>query len=190
MTGDPGIGRILVVYASKHGHTAKVAERLAEAARADGADVVVRDVASAADADLADFEVVVVGGSIHAGHHQRDLVDWAAARAAALAAMPSACFTVCLTVADDTDESHDATRRYHDEFVAATGWSPAVAATFAGALQYREYDHATRLLMRLLMRRGGHPTDTSRDYDYTDWAAVERFGRECARWAAAARPPA
>jgi menaquinone-dependent protoporphyrinogen IX oxidase len=26
------------------------------------------------------------------------------------------------------------------------------------------------------MRRGGHPTDTSQDYDYTDWEAVERFG--------------
>ena len=30
------------------------------------------------------------------------------------------------------------------------------------------------------MRRGGHPTDTSHDYDYTDWEAVERFGREFA----------
>ena len=34
--------------------------------------------------------------------------------------------------------------------------------------------------MRLMMRRGGHPTDTSQDYDYTDWDAVERFGREFA----------
>ena len=39
---------------------------------------------------------------------------------------------------------------------------------------------ATRTLMRLMMRRGGHPTDTSHDYDYTDWGAVERFGREFA----------
>ena len=32
--------------------------------------------------------------------------------------------------------------------------------------------------MRLMMRRGGHPTDISRNFDYTDWAAVERFGRD------------
>jgi menaquinone-dependent protoporphyrinogen IX oxidase len=31
-----------------------------------------------------------------------------------------------------------------------------------------------------MMKRGGHPTDTSRDYDYTHWDAVERFGREFA----------
>jgi menaquinone-dependent protoporphyrinogen IX oxidase len=26
--------------------------------------------------------------------------------------------------------------------------------------------------MRLMLRRGGHPTDASKDYDYTDWAAA------------------
>ena len=35
--------------------------------------------------------------------------------------------------------------------------------------------------MRLLMGQGDHPTDTSRDYDYTDWDAVDRFAREFAR---------
>ena len=33
--------------------------------------------------------------------------------------------------------------------------------------------------MRLLMKRGGHPTDVTRDFDYTDWEAVDRFAREC-----------
>ena len=37
-----------------------------------------------------------------------------------------------------------------------------------------------------MMRKGGHPTDTSRDHDFTDWAAVERFARECAGALAAA----
>lgn len=176
-----GMSDLLVVYASKHGHTARIAERLAEVARGDGVGVVVVDVASADDLDVAPYAGVVVGDSIHAGHHERDLVAWAAARAEQLAAIPSAFFTVCLTIADDSDESREATRGYHDDFVAATGWAPRVTTTFAGALQYREYDFATRLLMRLLMRRQGHPTDTSRDYDYTDWAAVEAFGHECAR---------
>ena len=38
----------------------------------------------------------------------------------------------------------------------------------------------TRLLMRMLMRRGDHPTDVTRDYDYTDWEAVEAFTRRFA----------
>ena len=34
--------------------------------------------------------------------------------------------------------------------------------------------------MRLLMKKMGHPTDASQDYDYTDWDAVGQFGRELA----------
>ena len=65
-----------------------------------------------------------------------------------------------------------------DDFVEKTGWTPSRSATFAGALQYREYDVATRVVMRLLMRRMHHPTDASQDYDYTDWDAVEHWAHE------------
>ena len=34
--------------------------------------------------------------------------------------------------------------------------------------------------MRLLMKRMGHPTDASHDYDYTDWDGVDRLGHEIA----------
>ena len=34
--------------------------------------------------------------------------------------------------------------------------------------------------MRLLMRRMPHPTDASRDYDYTDWDAVGLWAHEFA----------
>lgn len=37
--------------------------------------------------------------------------------------------------------------------------------------------------MRLLMRRGHHPTDASRDYDHTDWRGVDRLGNEIAELA-------
>jgi menaquinone-dependent protoporphyrinogen oxidase len=101
-------------------------------------------------------------------------------RRAALADHPSAFFSVSLTAADDTDEAREATQRCIDDFLAETGWTPARSVAIAGALQYREYSVFTRTLVRLMMRRGGHPTDTSHDYDYTDWDAVERFGREFA----------
>jgi menaquinone-dependent protoporphyrinogen IX oxidase len=35
--------------------------------------------------------------------------------------------------------------------------------------------------MRMLMKRMGHPTDASHDYDYTDWEGVDRLGRELAQ---------
>jgi len=84
------------------------------------------------------------------------------------------------SAAEDTDEAHAATQRCIDEFCAQTGWTPARTERIAGCLQYREYDFSTRQLMRLMMRRIGHPTDASHDYDYTDWDGVDRFGREVA----------
>lgn len=38
----------------------------------------------------------------------------------------------------------------------------------------------TKLLMRLMMKRDHRPTDTSHDYEYTDWEQVEGFARTCA----------
>jgi menaquinone-dependent protoporphyrinogen oxidase len=175
---------ILVVYASKHGHTAKIAARLAETLRADGATAALEPAAS--DPSPHAFDAVVVGASIHAGHHQREVIDWIERHRDALAHTPAAFFSVCLAAADETDESLEETQRYIDEFIAASGWTPQRSITFAGALQYREYDFMTRLLMRLLMWKGHHPTDTSRDYDYTDWAQVEQFAHDCGALAGSA----
>ena len=123
---------------------------------------------------------VVVGASVHAGHHQREIVNWARRHATSLGTVPSALFSVSLSAADDTDEARATTRKYIDDFVEATGWTPRRAISLAGALQYREYDFFTRLLIKMMMHRGGHPTDSGQDYDYTDWDAVERFGRQVA----------
>jgi menaquinone-dependent protoporphyrinogen oxidase len=168
--------RILLLYASTHGHTAKIAARIAATLEDDGATVDQHElVANEPEPAPSDYDLVILGASIHAGHHQRALVKWAQRHHIALGLIQSAFFSVCLTAADDTEESRTATRGYLDDFVEQTGWTPAHRATFAGAVQYREYDLATRVLMRLMMRRMHHPTDASHDYDYTDWAAVESW---------------
>jgi menaquinone-dependent protoporphyrinogen oxidase len=175
---------VLILYASKHGHTAKIAERIAATMRADGVGVDLQSADMADDLSPANYAAVVVGASIHAGHHQREIVDWAKKHQAALAEKPTAFFSVCLAIADDTDEARASAAKYIADFEDETGWTAGTSTTFAGALQYLEYDFMTRTLIRLMMRRQGHPTDTSRDFDYTDWDAVERFAHECAGKAA------
>jgi len=171
----------LVVYATTHGHTAKIATRIADAMRAEGLEVDLRDVGDADDAQLTRYDLVVVGASLHKQEHQKQIVAWVSARRQALSQMASVFFSVSLSAAEDTAESHAATQRCIDDFCAKTGWAPARTERIAGCLQYREYDVFTRQLMRLLMKRMGHPTDASHDYDYTDWDAVERLGRELAQ---------
>lgn len=177
---------LLLIYTSTHGHTAKIAERLAAAMREAGGDVDVIDAKASPDVQAAGYAAVVAGGSLHQETHQRELVDWVKRNRDALQALPTAFFSVSLTAAEDSEESREATQRCVDDFVEETGWTPGRTEAIAGALQYLEYDRFTRAMIRLLMKRGGHPTDTSRDYDYTDWEAVDRLGRELASLGAAA----
>jgi menaquinone-dependent protoporphyrinogen oxidase len=170
----------LILYASTHGQTAKIATRIGELVGASGAVAHVVDVGDGADPEVAAYDLVIAGASIHTGHHQREMVEWARTHAAALDLVPSAFFSVSLTAADDTDEALSATRGYLDDFLEDTGWTPRMRASFAGALLYREYNLPTRLLMKLIMARGHHPTDVSEDVEYTDWYAVDAFAHECA----------
>ena len=170
--------RCLVAYAGTHGHTARIAERVATVLRDDGIAVDLRDLRAGPVPAPAAYDAVVAGGSIHRGHHQPELVRWARTHAASLSLVRSAFFSVSLAAAEDTPEARAATRGYLEDFEDETGWLPDLRVSFAGALQYREYDFPTRLAMRLLMARGGHPTDIGRDFVYTDWDAVDEFARQ------------
>src|SRR4051812_11145860 len=172
--------RVLVLYASTHGHTHKIAERVGAVLDRDGVHANVRDVHEYGDAaDLGKYDGVIVGASVHGGHHQSEMVTWIGHHHTRLSAMPSAFFSVSLTAADDTDEARATVRDMVDEVLDATGWRPRDTAAFAGALQFEEYNLPTRVLMRLIARRIEHhtgaPVDVHQDTDYTDWAAVDRF---------------
>jgi menaquinone-dependent protoporphyrinogen oxidase len=176
------MARALVVFASTHGQTEKIAHRLADAMTRHGLEASAVDVRS--DPSAVGNDVVVVGGSIHVGHHQRRLTAWAKRNLVALDAQPSAFFSVCLAAAEDTDEAVEAGHAYVGDFAAHTGWVPDVTTTFAGALRYLDYGFFTRTLMRIKMRRGGQPSDVSQNFEYTDWDAVHRFAEECSALAA------
>jgi menaquinone-dependent protoporphyrinogen oxidase len=58
----------------------------------------------------------------------------------------------------------------------------------AGALPYTRYNFLIRFMMRRIVKTEGGDTDTSRDYEYTDWAAVDRFAAEFVDEVTASRP--
>ena len=78
-------------------------------------------------------------------------------------------------------------------FVRKTGWQPDRTELVAGALTYSKYNFVIRFVMRRIAAAAGGDVDTSRDYEYTDWNALDRFAaeisREAARHAAAGAVP-
>jgi len=93
------MAKILVVYATTDGHTAKVAREIGIALRKAGADAHVLK-ASGTLAGPEGFAGVIVAASVHAGRHQAGVRRWVQRHAAALANVPSAFVSVCLMVRD------------------------------------------------------------------------------------------
>ena len=172
---SPPIASVLLLFASTHGHTGKLAHRMADRMREDATSVHVVDVADAEALDPSAYAVVVVGGSIHADAHQPALREWLRRFGTELDPTRTAVFSVSLTAADDSPEARSVTAGYVAALATDAGLTPALSVAFAGALQYHEYSLPTRVLMRLVARHRGLPTDPSADVDYTDWDAVDAF---------------
>ena len=174
------MARILIVYGTTHGHTAKVADVLAQQLLRSGADVVTRP-AQGCTARPDDFDGVIVAASVHAGGYQRPVVKWARRHAAALASRPSAFVSVCLGVLQRDPAVHRELDAIVDRFVVRTGWRPAQVKKVAGALPYTRYNWFIRRTMKRIVAKAGGETDTSRDWEYTDWSDLRAFGDTFAR---------
>jgi menaquinone-dependent protoporphyrinogen oxidase len=169
------MARVLIFYATTEGHTARVAERIAKRLRDKGHRVESqRADASRTSLDLERYETVIVGAPVHYGRHPGHLRSLLRKHRAALAARPGAFFSVSLS-AGGPGAKPQAARRYVENFLRQVGWQPQLTEAFGGALQYSEYGAFKRLLVIAFVGLAGGDTDTSRDYEYTDWEAVDRF---------------
>ena len=169
--------RILVLYGTTHGHTAKIARAIAETLRSQGASVDVIE-ANAEWPEPEDYAAVVVAASIHEGSYQRAVRRWVRAEADALNARPTAFVSVCLGVLQDNPQVQQEVAAIMTRFLTAAGWRPAVTTTVAGALLYTRYNPFIRWVMKRIVRKAGGDTDTSRDHEYTDWAALRTFAED------------
>lgn len=166
------MSRILVLYASFDGQTARIAERIAAGLAKAGHAVTVRSAdAPEAARDIEECDALVVGGSIRYGRFASSLVERVRDRAPAIDERPNAFFSVSLSALRDDA----AARACMKEFAQRTGWNADQLVAFAGALRYLEYTPFIRFMMRLIAYANGESTDTSRDHEYTDWQAVDRF---------------
>jgi menaquinone-dependent protoporphyrinogen oxidase len=153
----------LILYASVEGHTERIARRVAGLLRSRGHGVDL--VPAGHEINLSRYAGVVVGASVHYGHHPASLAAFLRRNAVALAPCKGAFFSVSL----------GARERYATRFLRKAAWQPLLTAIFPGALQYSKYGPIKRRVVQAFAVIGGHDTDTSRDYDYTDWKAVDSF---------------
>lgn len=187
---------ILILYATRDGQTRKIAEHVAGelSARAMAAELLDARTLPATF-DLGAYGGAILAASVRYGKHERELVDFARTHKDVLSNMPNAFLSVSgseATAEDANATGETRARAAHDvqdvldRFVAATGWRPTHAQPVAGAMLFTKYNFLVRFIIKQIAKRNGTKIDPTKDSEYTDWAALDRFVSELAPELAAA----
>jgi menaquinone-dependent protoporphyrinogen oxidase len=172
------MSRVLIVYGSTYGQTERIARQIGRILTGLGHEVDLRcgDRLSRG-LHLEEYDGVLVAASVILGRYQRSIRRFVRRNALQLNTMPSAFASVSGSPTSDPMRAE----AYVDRFLTKTGWwRPTETRSFAGAVAYTRYNPLLRWWMQRISSRKGLPTDTSRDWDFTEWDEVERFARELA----------
>jgi menaquinone-dependent protoporphyrinogen oxidase len=170
------MANVLIVYGTTEGQTAKVAQHIGDVGRRLGHDVDVLHAPEVTEDAVANrYDAVIVGASVHEGRYQRAVRNFVERNKELLASRPSAFFSVSLAAASRNPAERAHVERIAADFETRTNWRPSHTVSFAGALRYTQYSWLKRMLMKQISGKEGGDTDTSRDFEYTDWDEVTRF---------------
>lgn len=171
--------RILVLYGTTNGHTAKVANAIADTLRVEGNEAHVVEARARVEApEPGDYDAVIIAASVHAGGYQKAMRRWVQRHAADLREKPSAFVSVCLGVLQHDAKVDRDLDRIMERFVEEVGWTPTIRKVVAGALPWTRYNWITRLVMRRIIRKTNGDLDMTRDFEYTNWRDLEGFTRD------------
>ena len=166
--------KLLIVYGTTEGQTRKIARYMEDVLQHAGHSVTIADATEEPPLPN-DYDAILIGASIHIHNYQSSVKHYILNHVAMLNKMPSAFFSVCLAVASDIEEEHREAERITKDFLEQVKWKPLMTTQIAGALKYTQYDFFKRLIMKMIAKREGRTTDTSHDYEYTDWNLVKEF---------------
>jgi menaquinone-dependent protoporphyrinogen oxidase len=182
---------ILVIYATREGHTRHIAEHVGAKLDEQNRSFVSMDAAHVPhDFSLGDYSGAIVGASLHAGKHEPEMVKFVTAHLKELQELPTLLLSVSLSEVTVEDPNAPPEKRAQAEadvkrtiqkFVDQTGWQPSRVAAVAGALLYSKYNFVIRYVMKQITRKAGGPVDTTRDYEFTDWKKLNELVEEFVR---------
>jgi menaquinone-dependent protoporphyrinogen oxidase len=170
---------VLVAYASRHGATRGIAERVAERLRTEGLDVDVRPAAEVRDALR--YDAYVVGGAAYMFHWLKDATRFVERNRALLAARPTWLFSSGPTGTDTVDkEGRDVLETtVPREFAGFRDTiHPRGEQVFFGAMfpDARPIGFAERFTALMPAMKDAMPKG-----DWRDWPAIDAWADEIAR---------
>ncbi len=165
--------KLLIAYGTTEGQTRKICEFLRDEAQQAGHWVSIADT-TGPQLRPSGFDAAIIAASVHYGNYQASVEHYVTDNHELLNHIPSTFLSVSLTAASDEPESWKELNNITESFLDRTHWNPDVVEQVAGALLYSKYNFFKKFIMRLIAQRSGGGTDTSEDYEYTDWDQVKQ----------------
>ncbi len=151
-----------MVYGTRAGSTAEVADFIGKKLSEHGWSADVEDIETAKD--LSGYRAVVIGSAIRMGNVLRETREFVKARRADLQGIPVAYFVVCMTMREDTPENRAKADAYLDPLRSEV--EPLEVGLFAGKMDYSKLDARSRLMAKAVDIPSG---------DFRDWTAIEAW---------------
>ena len=178
--------RTAVFYATREGQAERVAERVANDLRSQGIDTDVVNVKHVhAEFDWRDYDTAFVVASVHLEHHEKEMIEFVKRSKCELDRLHAPFLSLTLSQAGAEEAMHNTPAQREkahadalhmiERFIADTGWHPERALTVAGALAYSKYNVFVKWIMKRIAHKAGFDGPTTRDYEFTNWPAVDRF---------------
>ena len=168
---------VIMLYSTTDGHTLHICKRIGEILEQQGHAVAIEELEPGADIDLDPYERIVIGASIRYGKHKPEVAAFIESNLEALRAKPSAFFSVN-AVARKPEKRDPDSNPYVRKFLQSISWQPPVIGVFGGRIDYPKYGFLDKTMIRFIMWMTKGPTDPNSSTEFTDWDAVEAFGRK------------
>ena len=156
--------KVLVAYASRLGSTAEVAQAIAQTL-IDAGEIV--DLAAIQSVkSIEGYQFVMVGSAIRYGRWLPDAIDFVTTYKTQLNHIPTAFFTVCMTLAEDTTANRLKAQAFLDPVRALV--TPLDEGWFAGKLDYDQLTFMQRVIGKIQKLPGG---------DFRQWDRIQDWVR-------------
>lgn len=169
------MSKILITYSTRDGQTLKICQRLQSVIEQQSHEVVLVPIQDIGRVALESFGKIVIGASIHYGHHDPQVLAFISKNQSILENRPSAFFSVNVVARKSEKQTPD-TNPYLKKFLKQIRWKPKQLAVFAGKIDYPSYSLFDRSIIRLIMWMTTGPTDPTAVVEFTDWSQVDAFG--------------
>jgi menaquinone-dependent protoporphyrinogen oxidase len=155
--------RILVAYASKAGSTSEVAAFMGNTLGANGLTVDVCPIEKVTN--IQGYQAVVVGSAVRAGKWIPAATKFVETHQAILSQIPTAYFTCCMTLHQDTPENQRKALSFMDP--AREILEPVDIGAFAGKMDYGKISFLERFLVTKVF--------STPEGDFRNWDAIQTW---------------